>query len=233
LKAVGYLIGCLCILPLQTVGGQNYAVNTEAGLYGGASYYLGDINSRRQFYAPNLSFGMLVKHNFTPHHCLRANLYYGQLKGNDLDFKNDYQQFRSLSFETSLIEAHVGYEFNFLPYIINREHKTAYTPFLFFGIGYSVIVSSTVKDIEKGHLTIPFGIGYKYKFSPFISAGCEWGFRKTFTDRLDGVSNPGASEGDHLWHNNDWYSFVGIFVTFRIFEESFSCPAYKQPAVYK
>jgi hypothetical protein len=215
------------------VKGEDYTVNTEAGLYGGVSYYLGDINPRRQFYSPGASFGILAKHNFSPHHCLRADVYYGQLKGNDLDFKDDYRQFRALNFETSLIEAHVGYEFNFLPYIITREHKTAHTPFLFFGVGYSTIVSSTVSDIEHGHFTIPFGIGYKYRFNPFISAGCEWGLRKTFADRIDGIGNPGVNDGYNLWHNNDWYSFIGIFVTFRIFEESFSCPAYKQPAVYK
>jgi hypothetical protein len=215
------------------VKGQDYAVNTDLGIYGGTTYYLGDINPRRQFYAPGIAFGALAKHNFTPHHVLRANVYYGQMKGNDLDFKNDYQQFRGRNFKTSLVDVHVGYEFNFLPYIISREHPTAHTPFMFFGIGYSLIVSSTVDDISRGHLNIPFGIGYKYRFNPFISAGVEWDMRKTFTDEIDGVGNPGPNGSYSRWHNNDWYSFVGIFITFRIFEESFSCPAYRQPIVYK
>ncbi|MDR3095047.1 MAG: DUF6089 family protein [Bacteroidales bacterium] len=234
MKSVRYsFLFLVCCLQSFAVNGQRYAINTDLGVFAGTSYYLGDINPRRQFYSPGLSFGALLKHNISPHHTLRVNAYYGQFAGNDLDFKNDYQQFRAGKFETSLVDAHIGYEFNFLPYLSTREHPNAHSPFLFFGIGYSLVVSSTVDDISNGYLNIPFGVGYKYRFNPAISAGAEWGMRKTFADDMDGVANPGITGSYNFLHNNDWCSYVGIFITFRIFEQSFSCPAYKQPIVYK
>ncbi len=212
------------------VEGQRFQPNTDAGLFAGTSCYLGDINPRKQFYKPGLSFGALLKHNFTEHHCLRVNIFYGELRGDDLDFKNDYQQMRAEKFKTTLVSAEIGYEFNFLPYIINRW-KTAHTPYIFGAVGYSFIVSSTADAAN--HLTIPFGIGYKYRINEIIGVGCEWGMRKTFTDRLDGVLNPGPDGSYSTSHNNDWYSFAGVFVTFRIFEKQIPCPAFGEQAVYK
>ncbi len=233
LKLIGYtfFLGIMSFMLPAAINGQVFRPNTDGGIFGGVSYYLGDINPRKQFYDPSLSFGALIKHNFTEHHCLRVNLFYGKLKGDDLDFKNDYQQMRGKNFETSLIEGHIGYEFNFLPYIINRW-KTAHTPYIFGGIGYSFVLSSTVDDTDN-HITIPFGIGYKYRFNEKIGIGCEWGMRKTFTDKLDGVLNPGPDGSYSSTHNNDWYSFAGIFVTFRIFEKRLSCPAYREEIIYK
>ncbi len=213
------------------VCGQVFHPNTDGGLFGGVSYYLGDINPRKQFYDPGMSFGALVKHNFTEHHSLRFNVFYGKIKGNDLDFKNDYQKTRAQNFETSLVDCQVGYEFNFLPYIINRRTK-AHTPYIFAGLGYSFVLSSTTNSAAN-HVTIPFGVGYKYRITEVIGIGCEWGMRKTFTDKLDGVLNPGPDGSYSSSHNNDWYSFAGVFVTFRIFEQSFICPAIKEQNVYK
>ena len=212
------------------INGQRFQPNTDAGFFAGTSYYLGDINLRTQFYRPGLSFGALVKHNFTEHHCLRVNAFYGELKGDDLDFDNEYQQARGLNFKTSLASIEMGYEFNFLPYIINRW-KTAHTPYIFMALGYSLVVSSTTDAVN--HMTIPFGVGYKYRINKIIGIGCEWGMRKTFTDKLDGVQNPGLDEAYSKSHNNDWYSYAGIFVTFRIFEKRLPCPTYGEQAVYK
>jgi hypothetical protein len=211
--------------------GQVFRSNTEAGVFAGVSYYLGDINPRRQYYDPGLSVGALLKHNFTEHHCLRINLFYGQLEGDDLDFNNEYQLMRAQSFEAQVLDCHIGWEFNFLPNIINR-HKTAHTPYIFAALGYSVILSSDT-GVAKDHATIPFGVGYKYRFNDVVAIGCEWGMRKTFTDKLDGVLNPGPDGSYSDAHNNDWYSFAGVFVTFKIFEKGFACPGIKEQTIYK
>ncbi len=234
LNLVKYIIfGCVTgwFAWLPPVNGQIFRPNAEAGVFGGVSYYLGDINPRRQFYHPSLSAGVLAKHNFTEHHCLRVNIFYGKLKGNDLDFNNEYQQMRAKKFETSVLDCHIGYEFNFLPYVINRW-KTTHTPYIFAAVGYSIVLSSTV-DEAANHITIPFGVGYKYRFNEMVAVGCEWGMRKTFTDKLDGVLNPGPDGSYSASHNNDWYSFAGVFVTFRIFEKRLACPGVKEQTIYK
>lgn len=212
------------LVQASSVHAQLFQQTTDAGFFGGVSYYLGDINQRTHFYQPGMSFGALIKHNFTEHHCLRINVFYGEFSGNDSDFKNDYQQMRMQNFETTVLDCHAGYEFNFLPYIINRW-KTSHTPYIFAGIGYSFVISSTTDDAAN-HVTIPFGVGYKYRINKTIGIGCEWGMRKTFTDKLDGVLNPGPDGSYSESHNNDWYSFAGVFVTFRIFEKRIPCPVY-------
>jgi len=228
-----HVIACLtvCVLWSLTVEGQVFRTNTEAGVFAGVSYYLGDINPRGQFYHPGMSAGALLKHNFTEHHVFRFNIFYGQLKGNDLDFKNEYQQNRAQSFETTLLDCHVGYEFNFAPYIINRK-RTAHTPYFFAGVGYSIILSSTTGMADL-HVTVPFGVGYKYRLNDKVAVGCEWGLRKAFTDKLDGVLNPGPDGSYSALHNNDWYSFAGIYITFKVYDKEFVCPGMKEQKTYR
>jgi hypothetical protein len=90
--------------------------------------------------------------------------------------------------------------------------------------------------------SMPFGIGVKYSVSKLIGVGAEWGMRLTSTDYLDDISqtyyldlagtNPAAASIKELAsdpllthnagmqrgnsRNNDWYSFAGISVTFKI-----------------
>jgi hypothetical protein len=223
------MIGLIpCTFSLK---GQTFRPSTEGGVFAGVSYYLGELNPRQHFYNSGMALGGLIKHNFTEHHCLRINAFLGQLKGSDLESKVEYQQMRAHSFDTSLLDCHIGYEFNFLPYVINRW-KTAHTPYMFGGIGYSLILSSTT-DMATNHVTIPFGVGFKYRFNESVAVGCEWGMRKSFTDKLDGITNPGPGGSYSASHNNDWYSFAGIYVTVRIFEKKYECPGVKEEKIYK
>jgi hypothetical protein len=74
-------------------------------------------------------------------------------------------------------------------------------------------------------LSIPFGIGIKINVTKKITAGAEWSFRKSFNDRIDGLENPSGVYS--VIHNNDWYSFAGIFITYKFFNFAAECPAYK------
>jgi hypothetical protein len=215
----------------SSIEGQVFRPYTECGVFAGMSYYLGELNPRRQFHNSGMAFGGLIKHNVTEHHGLRLAVFYGQLKENDLDSKNEFQRMRAHSFETSLLDCHVGYEFNFLPYVISRR-QTAHTPYMFGAVGYSLILSSTT-GTAKNHVTIPFGVGYKYRFNETVSIGCECGMRKTFDDRLDGIVNPGPDGSYARSHNNDWYSFAGIYVTFRVYEKNDKCHGVKEIKTYR
>jgi len=87
-------------------------------------------------------------------------------------------------------------------------------------------------------VAFPFGIGFKYSVNERIGLAVEWGMRKTFTDYLDDVSttyyldtNDPATEAHllsdpTLTHDaymqrgndatNDWYSFAGLTITYKI-----------------
>ena len=221
-----------CFLWILSIEGQTFRSNVEIGGFGGVAYYLGDINPRTQFYSSEPAIGAMIKYNPSEHHCFRFNVFYGQLTGSDLDFKNEYQQMRAHRFETSLLDCHIGYEFNFMPHIINRRKASHSTPYIFAAAGYSLILSSST-GMATNHATIPFGVGYKYRINDGVAIGCEWGMRKTFTDNLDGLLNHGPEGSYSKWHNNDWYSFAGIYVTFIVYEKGFNCPGVKEQTKYR
>lgn len=107
------------------------------------------------------------------------------------------------------------------------------------------------------NVSFPFGLGIKVNFLKRFSFGAEWGLRKTFTDYIDDVStkyydpdlltiNRSAvaaelsdrSEIKHIKDSQrgnsttkDWYSFAGIWLTFKLSDSDESCPAYSKSKV--
>ncbi len=209
---------------------QNIYAQRDAnvGIFVGTAYYMGDINPNKHFYRPRPSFGVIYRYNFNKRYAIRANGYYANLSGSDLDFINDYHPDRYVNpaeFSTSLLDATLQFEFSFLPYMPNTK-KWNYTPYISGGIGYSTILSSSSTTGESAlpHFTLPFSIGLKLTINKKVSTGIEWEFRKTMSDRIDGVMNPSGIES--IIHNNDWYSFAGIFITYKFFNFAVDCPAY-------
>lgn len=103
---------------------------------------------------------------------------------------------------------------------------------------------------------IPFGVGAKFHVGNFLSIALEWGLRKTFVDYIDdvsttyvnpallaaangpesalladrslvepGLTNVGRQRGNS--QNNDWFSFAGITLTFKLQSKAPECAAYK------
>jgi hypothetical protein len=73
---------------------------------------------------------------------------------------------------------------------------------------------------------IPFTFGFKVNVYKNIGLEAEYGFRKTFYDNFDGLKDL-VAPSDFGWiHNNDWYTFTGITVTWKIYNKLAGCPAY-------
>ena len=194
------------------------------GLFAGTVYYLGDINPNRHFYRPSTAFGILYRYNINSRYAIRTNAYFAYLSGSDNDFPEILHPDRPVSpasFHTSLLDLAVQIEYNFLPYTPNLG-KWSYSPYLTTGLAGALVLSS---DADAGNFaSFPFGAGVKVNITSRISAGAEWSFRKTFSDQLDGLINPSGTTS--LFHNNDWYSFLGVFITFKFFNFAAECPAY-------
>ena len=185
---------------------------------------MGDINPSRQFYSPSLAIGPVYRYNFELRNSVRMSAIYHTLQGNDNDFNDPFQTLRNASFKTSYIDFAAVYEFNFLPYQ-TASRKYNRTIYLLGGLGYNLIVTSTAP--ANSLLTMPFGLGYKFNAGKKLSIGAEVSVRKTFNDKIDGVENFGLEGDKHLFGNNDWYTFAGIFITYKIFSFREDCPAYK------
>lgn len=209
------LISCSCFAQKRT----------DFGFFGGTSYYLGDINPARQFYSPSVSFGGIFRQSLNKREVICAHVYYGSVKGADRDFANSFQQARNASFSASMLDVNLTFEFNFFPVIFQPRVKT-FSPYTFVGAGYEIILASS--NNTPGHFSVPFGTGIKYVANNKITLGAEWGFRKTFMDTIDGVVNPGEEKYQSAINNKDWYSFAGIFITFRLFDKTGNCPVYQK-----
>jgi hypothetical protein len=216
------LILAIGLLPGVFVCAQR---NANFGLIGGVSYYMGDVNPSRHFYNPSYALGVIYRININPRYAVRGNVYYTTLSGSDLDFPlllHPDRPYEPVTFSTTLLDMNLQGEFNFLPFTPNIG-KFNYTPYVSTGLGFTMALSTDAGATH--HLTFPLGIGAKLNISKKISTGIEWSFRKAFTDNIDGQENPTGVQS--LIHNNDWYSYLGVFITYKFFNYATDCPAYQ------
>ena len=73
-------------------------------------------------------------------------------------------------------------------------------------------------------LTIPLGLGVKYKPSPRVNLGLEFLMKKTLTDRLDGdrLDDPLGIESAFM-KNTDWYSTLTFTVSYEFSRRCATC----------
>ena len=200
MKSIVYQIILLVFVTSESICQTPYST-WEAGIYGGESYYLGEVN-QNHFLPFNISFGPRLRYNYDQRIGLKGLLTFAEMSGNDANSKNSFKRDRNHGFETQLIEVGFIGEFNFMPYSVLDRKASLGTPFLFLGLGYlrhnlkSLINGSLVNtqnitaeaaSYNKNVFSIPVGIGYKMRLNKF---GFEfsWGIRKSNSDYLDGVS---------------------------------------------
>lgn len=223
---VGFLFSVI-----YTATGQE---NIDIGLFGGTSYYLGDLNNSRQFYNVHFAYGGLFRFNWGPRWSVRASIISGGLSGDDLDFDYKYQRYRRQAFYTPIVEITGQIELNFRPYRVD-DKKNNYTPYVHAG-GTFLVASYAIQPYQPA---IPFGVGFKFNLLPRVGMGIEWTFRKTFTDGLDKVvwfKTIPTTDSEHSYlihkqtgyfHQRDWYSFVGIFITYKLKLSGLDCNIYR------
>jgi len=195
--------------------------NSDYGIFAGVSSYIGDINPDRYLYSPLPAGGLFYRYNFHPRQALRANIFIGGVRANDLDFDNSFQKTRAASFSGTAGELALQFEFNFLPYSTQGK-RWSYTPYIAAGAGVAFINTTGFSYFP----VIPFSVGFKVNIYKNLGVEAEYGFRKTFYDNFDGVKDL-VAPSDYAWiHNNDWYSFTGVAVTWKIYSKLAGCPAY-------
>lgn len=173
----------------------------ELGVFGGDSYYLGELN-QTHFQPFNLGFGPRLRYNYDERIGLKGGVTIAEISGDDANSNNSFQQDRSFAFSSQLIEGAIIGEFNFFAYSALDSKAKITTPFFFLGLGYTyhnpkanfngILISTQGLQTEgvsykKNILSIPMGVGYKLRANRF-SFEFTWGIRKTYSDYLDDVS---------------------------------------------
>lgn len=190
--------------------GQTYKAATEIGVFGGGSYYIGDLNTNKHFVNSKPGFGLVYRNNLSTRHSLRVTAFYGNVYANDSEGKTEAQINRNLSFKSSVLELAVGYELNLFKYYI-KDMRDPITPYFFYQLAYARInpmtelngndialqplgtegqgtSASSKKNYSLNQFTVPLGIGVKFNLRKRVAMSFEYGIRKTFTDYLDDVS---------------------------------------------
>lgn len=196
--------------------------SADYGVSGGITTYLGEVNQTNLLYNPNPALSLFYRYNLNPRQALRANLLGSRVSASDLDFNNAIQQARAHSFSGLFGELGFTYEFNFFPYSTVKGRTVDYTPYIAAGAALSF--NNTVGF--KLFPSIPFSAGFKLNVAQHVGLEFEYGFRKTFYDNFDGLSDM-VDPDDLTWtHNNDWYSFMGVSITWKMYNKLAGCPAF-------
>jgi hypothetical protein len=206
----------LIAFPFQTAAGQK---KSDIGIFAGTSYYMGDDNPSRHFYSPAPSGGLIFRYNFNSRNSIRFHGIYAMLRGDPAKTGYPFGGSPYTAFTTNLVDLGVNTEFNFMTYEATKIRKDRYTPYVSGGLSYAIVFGG------KPATGLSFGAGFKYNLTRRMSGGLEWSFHKSFSDMLDNAPNIG-SEYNLFFHNKDWYSIVGVFITYKIFDWGLDCPAY-------
>lgn len=195
----------LCFLPFRGYS-QSYG---EVGVFGGGSYYIGDLNPGKHFMLIKPAFGGFVRHNFNERIAIKGAVSVGSVSGDDAISK--YNLDRNLNFTSTVTDISTTFEINFFEYFIGSLRHFL-TPYMYGGAGVFMFNPKGVYDgntytlqpmgtegqnsdlyperdpYKRVAFQIPFGVGVKYSLNDFIGVSLHWSMHKTFTDYLDDVS---------------------------------------------
>ena len=272
-KQIKNLLILITFIGLGFTANAQYKENTEVGFIGGASYYLGDLNTTH--FNNSLPFGgIVIRKNIDRRFSYKAELLYLNIAADDMDDATDTIAIdRRLHFRSSVFELSGQIEFNFLPFEAGNALYT-WTPFVYTGLSFfhfnpqaenkdglwvnlqelGTEGQGSTSFLERTkypltQLAIPLGGGLKIAVNPSFNIILEYGVRKTFTDYLDDVSKtyPLTNGGDisditnatyemsdpnrtHIAGDQrgnpdkkDWYSFVGITLSFKLNNQTKGC----------
>lgn len=183
--------------------------SADYGFSLGIVNYLGEINPQNTFFKPGPAAQIFYRYNFNPRQAVRANLMGGYMT----------------PLGSPLGELGGTYEFNFFPYSTLRSRRVDYTPYIAGGAALSIMSTAGA------FLSVPFSAGFKVNVANNIGLEIEYGFRKTFTDKLEDqskITDPDPPVDQTWTHNNDWYSFLGVSVTWKMYNKLAGCPAFAE-----
>lgn len=195
------------------------AQSSELGLMLGYASYKGDLNRSMfnvKFFNP--AAGIFFRRCINSHWSMRFGVNYGRISASDARSNDAFQQFRNLTFRSTVLEANGLFEFNFFQFQTAAERSSRATPFVFGGIavykfnpraplgddwvalqplgteGQGTSQFSSRDKYARVQVSLPFGGGFKFKLNNRFSLTVETGARRTFTDYLDDVSTTYASK---------------------------------------
>ena len=202
----------LCLLfQMQWARAQDdpqYRMEIGAGV--GMVAYEGDLNGN--IFANQQPMGAIVgRYNFDPYKDLRLNLAFGKLKGSTDKVETYYPDYQEApySFNNTLVDMSLVFEYNFWPYGTGRDYRGA------------TFVKGDGKNVFTAN--VPLGIGAKYKVTDRLNVGVDWTIHFSLNDELDGVKDPYLIKSSGAFKNTDCYSMLQLSLTYSFSERCKTC----------
>ena len=208
----------LIIIMVAASFGMKAQKTMEVGLFGGGSYYIGDLNPAMHFLLTKPAYGAVARVNLDPRWTIKLSGQRGKIAGDDAVSKA--VEGRELKFESDITDISLVVEFNFFNYITGST-RNFIAPYIFGGLGYTFFNPKAdgiaLRDLgtegqnesfdgrsryQTSTIAIPFGIGFKYSLNKRLGFAFEWGLRKTFSDYLDDVSTTYYLRGESINPSN-------------------------------
>ena len=212
----GLITALLTTTILSTTNAQDVNVlQGEFGVTAGIAHYFGDLNTRAAIKRPKPALGIFFKKQFNNYLGMRVSAHYAQLGYSDIYSKNEYQQRRTLSFNTDLWAFAVHGDFNFFKFVPG-DYRYSFTPYITLGLGvfsynpYAYLENEKIflrplgtegqnisyvgsngktrKTYGSMSLCVPIGMGIKYNVTDKVNVSFQIAQRLTMTDYIDDVS---------------------------------------------
>ncbi len=179
-------------------------------LYLGAANYQGDLQTKRfSLSEAKPAIGLGLSYDITNKFTARGAASYMKVSGSDQQGAAAKDvSFRNLRFRSSILEAQLALEYNFLdieergftPYVFGGVAVFHFSPYTYDSADNKVFLRSLATEgqglaqypektlYSNNQFAIPFGGGIKLAMTDKLHVGIELGLRKLFTDYLDDVS---------------------------------------------
>lgn len=211
-KLIRTTIVALVFLFASHLSAQN-EYRAEIGILGGASYYLGDVNT--QLFANNqFAYGLIYRHKFDT-----RLAFSGMWKNTNIVGSNGL-----ISFKNKLNAFDFCFEFNFFDYEnkVYRPNSKKHSLYLFAGLGGMFYPYESTNSFS---MSLPVGIGYKIMLGDRFNLNFIWSNRLLLSDKMEGLAvlnNPYALNGTNVF-NNDVLTTISVGLTYNILKKGCKC----------
>lgn len=222
-RAKTMAMAAMAMLSLTCSAQDDPEYRYEVGAGVGMTGYLGDYNgSLTRGLQPAAS--LMGRYNMNPWMALRLNIGHGNMKGGSRNVETWYlvTEQHEYTFDNSLYELSLVYEYNFMPFGTGRDYRGAkrFTPFVLGGLGIAMCETS---EKTRAAMELPIGMGVKYKMSERLNLALEWSVNFTTSDWLDGMKDPYGIESGGMFKNTDAFHRLQLSLTYSFSPKCINC----------
>lgn len=204
-----------------------YRLELGAGV--GMGYALNDGNSKL-FADGKMAAGIIARFPLSPRMAIKTNLNYLKTEGDVSGAKNFYpatsgaasSERLKYAYSGSIFDFSVMYELHFLPYGFLPTYMGYHQLVPYLQIGVGAAYGTIDKSIG---LTIPMGVGLKYKVAKRLNLGLDWRINFTNNDGFDGLEAPMGITSSGF-KNKDHHSMLLFSITYDLSPKCPTCNKY-------